>query len=233
MDLVHKQREERKRRILDVARVLIAEHGFDGVTMRALADQSLVSVPTLYNLFGGKSELLSAAVQSHFTQMVGRADTEGDLEGLEKLVALTRMLSPHLLAQPDYARSLMGFFVVAADSTLLRTFVARELTKQLVKALDQMRQKRQLVGWVDTWVLGERIATQMLMTSLEWANHHLTDDSVGSAMIFGTCALLLGFTRGKAAAELEALIQAEQANAAAMRPSMEGEPAAEAAAAEE
>jgi len=233
MDLVHKQREERKRRILDVARVLIAEHGFDGVTMRALADQSLVSVPTLYNLFGGKSELLSAAVQSHFTQMVGRADTEGDLEGLEKLVALTRMLSPHLLAQPDYARSLMGFFVVAADSTLLRTFVARELTQQLVKALDQMRQKRQLVGWVDTWVLGERIATQMLMTSLEWANHHLTDDSVGSAMIFGTCALLLGFTRGKAAAELEALIQAEQANAAAMRPSMEGEPAAEAAAAEE
>jgi AcrR family transcriptional regulator len=233
MDLVHKQREERKRRILDVARVLIAEHGFDGVTMRALADQSLVSVPTLYNLFGGKSELLSAAVQSHFTQMVGRADTEGDLAGFEKLIALTRMLSPQLLAQPDYARSLMGFFVVAADSTPLRSFVARELTQQLVEALEQMQHKRQLVGWVEPWVLGESIANQMLMTSLEWANHHLTDDSVGSAMIFGTCALLLGFTRGKAAAELEALIRAEQANAAAMRPSMEGEPVAEAAAAEE
>ena len=50
MDLVTKQREERKRRILEVARQLIAKHGYDGVTMRDLAEKSLVSVPTLYNL---------------------------------------------------------------------------------------------------------------------------------------------------------------------------------------
>ncbi len=71
MDLVAKQREERKRRILDVARKLIAEKGYDGVTMRELADLSLVSVPTLYNLFGGKNELLFAAVESYFAELLG------------------------------------------------------------------------------------------------------------------------------------------------------------------
>jgi AcrR family transcriptional regulator len=231
MDLVNKQREERKRRILEVARVLIAERGFDGVTMRDLADQSLVSVPTLYNLFGGKSQLLSAAVQSNFARMIGSADSHGDLQGLDKLISLTRMFSPHLLAQPEFARSIMGFFVVAADSTVLRDFVARELTQQLVVALEQMKRKRQLVAWVDTWVLGERIATQMLMTSLEWAHRRLSDESVGSAILFGTAALLLGFTRGKAVAELETLIKREQTSAAARDLSDQDSPGTEDAAA--
>jgi AcrR family transcriptional regulator len=73
MDLVSKQREERKQRILEVGRRQIAENGFDGVTMRELAEESLVSVPTLYNLFGGKNELLSAVVESYFERLLGSA----------------------------------------------------------------------------------------------------------------------------------------------------------------
>ena len=40
------------------ARRLIGERGYDAVTMRDLAEHGLVSVPTLYVLFGSKSELL-------------------------------------------------------------------------------------------------------------------------------------------------------------------------------
>ena len=82
MDLVTKQREERKRRILEVARQLIAEHGYDGVTMRDLAEKSLVSVPTLYNLFGAKNELLLAAVESYFADLMGDAERVRAQEGL-------------------------------------------------------------------------------------------------------------------------------------------------------
>ena len=72
MDLVSKQREERKQRILEVGRRQIAAHGFDGVTMRELAEESLVSVPTLYNLFGGKNELLSAVWGLDWAKDVGQ-----------------------------------------------------------------------------------------------------------------------------------------------------------------
>ena len=77
LDLVSNQREERRQRILDVARRLIAERGFEGVTMRELAEQSLVSDPTLCNLFGGENELLFAAVEAYFLGMLGRADPTG------------------------------------------------------------------------------------------------------------------------------------------------------------
>ena len=46
MDLVTRQKEERKQRILDVARLLIADRGYEGVTVRDLAEKSLVSVTT-------------------------------------------------------------------------------------------------------------------------------------------------------------------------------------------
>jgi AcrR family transcriptional regulator len=88
MDLVTRQREERKQRILEVARQLIAEHGYDGVTMRDLAEKSLVSVPTLYNLFGGKNDLLFAAVESYFVDLMGNAQLVEAEEGLAKIISL-------------------------------------------------------------------------------------------------------------------------------------------------
>ena len=87
MDLVTKQREERKERILEVARRLIADLGYEGITMRELADESLVSVPTLYNLFGGKNELLFAAVESHIDGLLYLAgESASESEGLATIL---------------------------------------------------------------------------------------------------------------------------------------------------
>ena len=211
MNLVAKQREERKERILKVARRLIAERGFDGVTMRALADESLVSVPTLYNLFGGKDELLAASVEADFSMMLAHAAGGDGEEGLARLLGVTRTMATQLLIQPDYTRSLMSFFWGASDSRRLREAVARALTDGIVAALDQMQARRQLVPWVDTRALGERAMTQIVMTAFEWAREYLPDESLEPAMLTGVAGMILGFARGKAAAELEPVVRKEQA----------------------
>jgi AcrR family transcriptional regulator len=217
MDLVSKQRAERRQRILDVARRLIAERGYEGVTMRELADESLVSVPTLYNLFGGKSELLFAAVELYFRNLLSQADQSGDEEGLHKVLAVCETLGASMPRHAEYARSLMTFFGGTQESTKLREFVARELTNELVVALEQMQAKKQLVAWVDPVALGERLATLMIMTSFEWAAHHLSDRSLNSAMLFGAAAVIHGFARGKAAGEVEQIVRDQQANAVVPR----------------
>ena len=217
MDLVSKQREERKQRILDAARRLIAERGYEGVTMRELADESLVSVPTLYNLFGGKNELLIAAVEAYFMDLLARAEERTEVRGLSKLFAVCQALSVQMPRHAEYARSLMAFFGGTVESTQLREFVARELTNQLVDALEEMRERRQLVAWVDTVALGERLASLMIMTSFEWANQHISDEALPSAVLFGTAALVYGFARGKSMAELEQVIQEHQVAAVVPR----------------
>jgi AcrR family transcriptional regulator len=217
MDLVTKQREERRQRILDVARRLIAERGYDGVTMRELADESLVSVPTLYNLFGGKHELLFAAVEVYFRSLLVSAEKDAAEEGLARVLAVCQTLYRQVLKNAEYARSLMMFFFGSSESSLVREFVARELTKELVDGMQQMQSKRQLVGWVEVEALGERMATLMSMTAFEWATGHLSDEVLEASMQFGAAAMLLGFARGKAAVELEEIVRAHQACAVVPR----------------
>jgi AcrR family transcriptional regulator len=215
MDLVTKQREERKQRILDVARDLIASRGYEGVTMRDLADESLVSVPTLYNLFGGKQELLFAAVESYFLELLKGAEESGRDEGLPQLISLVEMIGREMLQRAAYARSLMRFFGGRSETGGLHEFVAHRLTNELVMALKQMQSKRQLAGWVDPQVLGERLSSHFIITSFEWASDYLTDEGMQSGLLYGLGMMLLAVARGKAAEELEALVREHQATAAA------------------
>lgn len=210
MDLVSKQREERKQRILEVGRRLIAAHGFDGVTMRELAEQSLVSVPTLYNLFGGKNELLSAVVESYFAKLMGSALRRPTGEGLPRIFAVCRLLSVHLPQNAEYARSLMTFSLGSSGSSPVLEFVASELAHEFGLALEQMQGRRQLVAWVDGEALAERLASLVLMVTFEWGNRQLSDEALEAAMLFGAASMLLGFGRGKAAAELEAAVREHQ-----------------------
>jgi AcrR family transcriptional regulator len=218
MDLVAKQREERKQRILEAARLLIADRGYDGVTMRELADKSLVSVPTLYNLFGGKSELLLAAVESYFVGLVGNAGLAEAEEGLARIILLAETLGRETPRHATYARSLMGFFGNVSDAGGIHEFVANQLTNALIGALEQMKRKRQLAAWVDPRALGTRLASQLSITTFEWARNQLSDEALLAAMLYGTGVTLLGVARGKAAADLERLVRKHQRKAAGSQP---------------
>ena len=121
MDLVTRQKEERKGRILEVARSLIAERGFNNVTMRELAELSLVSVPTLYNFFGGKNELLFAAVQSYFADLMAIVpDPIGEVEpgnrGLSSVLSLAETMGREIPRHAAYARSLMVLISDASET---------------------------------------------------------------------------------------------------------------------
>ena len=54
------QKAERRSRILAAAREIIAESGYPELTMRDLARQARVTVPTIYNLIGSKEAVLFA-----------------------------------------------------------------------------------------------------------------------------------------------------------------------------
>ena len=222
MDLVTRQREERKQRILDVARLLIADHGYEGVTMRELAEKSLVSVPTLYNLFGGKNELLFAAVESYFKRLLGGGERAGTEEGLSKLLALIETVSRETVRHAGYMRALMGFFGGPGASAGLLELVERELTSQLVEALEQMQRQRQLAAWVDPQALSERLRGQLTIVTFEWSQHYLSDAGLRGASLYGAGALLLGLARGKAADQIERLVRKHQSAAVARKGSRAG-----------
>jgi AcrR family transcriptional regulator len=175
---------------------------------------SLVSVPTLYNLFGGKNELLFAAVESYFADLLGDSALSSSGGGLDRILFLAKMLGRETPRHAQHARSLMGFFGNISDAGGIHELVAHQLTAQLRNSLDEMQQTRQLAAWVEAGPLAERLASQLSITMFEWARQQLTDDGLLGAMLYGTSVTLLGLARGKAAAELEALVREHQVDAA-------------------
>ena len=63
-------KELRKQKILSVARNLIADEGFDALTISELAARSGVTIPTVHNLFGKKNDI----VLELFRGLVDRID---------------------------------------------------------------------------------------------------------------------------------------------------------------
>jgi AcrR family transcriptional regulator len=55
--------EERREQLLDAALELIADHGYDGVSMEGVAREAGVTKPVVYDLFPNRGELLRALLQ--------------------------------------------------------------------------------------------------------------------------------------------------------------------------
>ncbi len=58
------QAKATRRAIVQAARKLFAQHGYQATTLQAIALEAQVAVPTLYAVFGSKAAILSALVRS-------------------------------------------------------------------------------------------------------------------------------------------------------------------------
>lgn len=89
-------RRETRRRLLAAARAEFAERGYAAATVIRIAERAGVSVQSLYNLWGGKRNLLQAVMASALT---GEDDVPLESAGLP-LAVLTATLDPADAADP-------------------------------------------------------------------------------------------------------------------------------------
>lgn len=78
--------------ILEAARTLFLQHGFEGVSMDQIAAVATVSKLTVYSHFGDKEKLFSAAVASYCEQQVPHAlfERSSRVELRERLLQIAR-----------------------------------------------------------------------------------------------------------------------------------------------
>ena len=84
------QQADRRQLILDQTRRLAREAGWDAVTMRAVAQRTRLSAPSLYELFPSKAALLAAIARDGFAELaqsLARGDGDPDLGPLHRSAA--------------------------------------------------------------------------------------------------------------------------------------------------
>ena len=71
-----REREEVRKKILDVARELFAREGYERVTMRGIADGIEYSPTTIYSHFRDKANLVNALCEEDFSRLLGVLQTQ-------------------------------------------------------------------------------------------------------------------------------------------------------------
>jgi len=208
MSLLDQQMAERRERILEAARAIIGEHGYEALTMRDLAQQSRVTVPTIYNLIGNKEQVLFAAVEQQtgsFVSSIQRA--EGDV------VAVIDAAVSELLRMPRYYRALLLVMLTSDAAGPARRVADRALARELDAALAEIAAAGELLEWVDAMLLRERLQAHLDITAIEWARGARGAASFRAAARFEASTTLLAVTRGRSREGFEEVAAGSQGEA--------------------
>jgi AcrR family transcriptional regulator len=104
--------KDRREQLLNVARALFAEKGFDGTSVEEIAHRANVSKPVVYEHFGGKEGIYAVVVDREMQALLGRMTSALAAEAQPR-VLLER--AAHALL--DYVESSSdGFRIMVRDS---------------------------------------------------------------------------------------------------------------------
>jgi AcrR family transcriptional regulator len=213
LDLRSEQKEERRRRILDAARQIIAERGYESLTMRDLAAASRVTVPTIYNLVGSKEAVLSSAVSERtagFIAGIASAETKTAASGILSVVEAN---CTELLRLPDYYQSLLRLLLSSPQGRDMREGVTTAVTESFQRGLEQMRTAGELADWADIPALAGRLRSHLQITALDWAAGNFDNEALRACSLLGTSMMILGVASGESRRELEECARSVQAEA--------------------
>lgn len=180
--------EKRRERILDQARKMLAEGGFDALNLRCLAEVSGITVPTIYNLIGNKAEVLKALVMGAF------ADFETSLESklpcpTEQLPALMMSTFADLITRDE------GYYrATALASERLENesdehsdygFKRAPLRKYAGKLCCDARKEGRLRGEIDSELLVEQMIRNHQIAFRDWAHHVISLEELRKQSLCG------------------------------------------------
>ncbi|WP_298300960.1 TetR/AcrR family transcriptional regulator [uncultured Erythrobacter sp.] len=92
---------DRKNRILDAARTIIARDGYDALTTRGIAEAAGVTAPTLYNLIGDKLAIVSAMATASIDELWERLHLDERNSPIEMADAILDEAFAQILAEPE------------------------------------------------------------------------------------------------------------------------------------
>ena len=180
------KKSQRAERILDHARAMIAEEGYDALKIRELAARAELTVPTIYNLIGGKSEILSRIIEA-LVERLHEVQNQSDFEDIEAGFEQQITQLADLFAQDeDFYRAAFvagdrsGLFEQRSD----RGIFARSL-QQPVEACRAAQAEGLLKGGISAEQLGRQVYDSYRLARQDWANGYFDLDGFRAQALTG------------------------------------------------
>ena len=216
MGLLAEHKNERRDRIIAAARRLVAERGYDGLTMRDLADAARVSVPTLYNLFGGKDAILVAEMQRMAGTIAAALPSTGDSFYRRARIAFETGMR-FIEEAPEFFRAVNQVLVTSAATVDMRSKIEQAFVAIMRANLIAAKRAGQLVAWAEPTIVAHHLFGVHTATSLAWSLGQIDFAMFRVASESGMCHVLTGVATGPFHAEVTARIRELMKTAPASR----------------
>lgn len=198
---------ERRKRILDETRKMIAERGLVDFSMDEIGVRAGVAKRTLYNAFQTKERMIAIAIHEYFARYLDRIPFTAPVGTLQRhLERVTYMVGRDLQIR-NYISAIMSiYFSADSESDIWKTMhsMAVEANLQWINAL---RVKRQLQPWVDPELLVDDMIRLFYSNLNDWCRGRIEDKDVLHHCIVASLTMVAGATRGAARKEIEATLQ--------------------------
>ena len=186
--------------------------------MRDLARAARVSVPTLYNLFGGKDAILIAELEAR------PHDRGTDAAGQRRLLrARPRGLRDRHAADRGLAgavRAAMQMFLGSPQMTPVRRRVEEAFIAIMAGNLGAAKAAGQLADWAQPTIVARHMFASYMAMFISWAVDELDMPAFRAAAASGMCHILIGVARGDFARDVEAELRS-LASEPALQPYLE------------
>jgi AcrR family transcriptional regulator len=184
------RRNQRLRRaqILATIRHLLTEEGFDGVTVRRVAQSSGHAVQTIYNLVGPRDRAIVEAI-SEYTRYVGRTASPHP-EDPQAVTAIIDCWLRSIEAAPDFCRQVSLIFFTPSREVFY-AFRDREL-----KGMHGLLSRQQKCGAIRAEANIRDLAEQLVLFAsglcVEWADRPFPVEQLRRRLYSGYANLLAG-----------------------------------------
>lgn len=179
--------ELRRLKILETARKIIAEQGFNTLNLRDLAESAGVTVPTIYNLIGNKAELVQCLFEESMTPFEPSRyvlDKSDPVAAAEKFF---ETVFEYLGANENYHRA---EFIARWDLELAGDPGAHEVLSRIVggaiTAIKESTRAGLLRGQVPPQKLGRQMYRVLRLAYIEWARGEIGFDDFRQEVLSGT-----------------------------------------------
>lgn len=173
-----------KEALVDAAEALLAEHGIDKLSLRAVARRTGVSQAAPYAHFDGRQALLAAVAARGFERLADclRRAERADIDGVELTTRLARAYVAFALDQPMLFRLMFGFELGSADDPVLQA--AEEASYAPIQAAVAEQAKAEGVEqWTGeaslaAWALVHGLATLIVDGRQPWPGNATTRNAL-------------------------------------------------------
>ena len=196
MNLMTENRLARRASMMETARQMIAEKGYESIKIRELAAACRVSVPTLYNQFGGKDQLLAAAIEDHFVGDPDQVKIKTSLNGLERIFAILDFITSQFLQAPDFHRRLLEAFGSLDSTQQVQRSITASLAHEIGQELGMMQDRRELESWADPELLAGQVTNAFISSTIVWGSGGIKENQLTAAVQYGTGLVLAGVVTG-------------------------------------